>query len=89
MATYLRLPNYRNSLKRLGWSEEELDENPDRLVDAIVAWGSEERITRRVAEHFERGADHVAVQCVDREAGTFPLDDYVRLAPALIEAVAA
>lgn len=87
MTTYLRLENYRNSLKRLGWSDEELDENPDRLVDSIVAWGSADRIAEHVVEHVARGADHVAVQCVDRDEGAFPLDDYVALAPALLEAL--
>jgi probable F420-dependent oxidoreductase len=87
MATYLRLPNYRNSLKRLGWTDEELDEVPDRLVDAVVAWGSPDRIAERVVDHMARGADHVAVQCIDREQGTFPLDDHLRLAPVLREAV--
>ena len=34
----------------------------DRLVDAIVAWGTPEQVTSRVQEHFDAGADHVGVQ---------------------------
>jgi hypothetical protein len=31
----------------------------DRLVDAIVAWGDESDVARRVREHLDGGADHV------------------------------
>ncbi|MFM7871188.1 MAG: LLM class F420-dependent oxidoreductase, partial [Actinomycetota bacterium] len=40
MSTYLGLPNYTNNLRRLGWSEEDIAGPSDRLVDAIVAWGT-------------------------------------------------
>jgi probable F420-dependent oxidoreductase len=89
MRLYLQLPNYRNSLRRLGWSDEELDANPDELVDAIVAWGTVDDIAGTMADHVARGADHVAVQVLPTEPGVFPLDDYVRLAPALREATGA
>jgi probable F420-dependent oxidoreductase len=60
---YLRLPNYANSLKRQGFSDEDLaDGGSDRLVDALVAWGEPEEILERVAEHREAGADHVSLQ---------------------------
>ena len=36
---YLRLPNYVNNLRRLGFSDDDFrDGGSDRLVDAIVAW---------------------------------------------------
>lgn len=45
---YLALPNYTNSLIRLGFAAEELlDGGSDRVVDAIVAWGDVERIRSR------------------------------------------
>ncbi|MFM1790188.1 MAG: hypothetical protein RLZZ526_515, partial [Actinomycetota bacterium] len=41
MKIYLGLPNYFNNLKRLGFDESDwADGGSDRLVDAIVAWGS-------------------------------------------------
>lgn len=62
MAGYLRLDNYVNDLRRLGWSDEEIAGPSDRLVDAIVAWGPLERIVDRVLTHRKNGADHVCVQ---------------------------
>jgi probable F420-dependent oxidoreductase len=46
MKTYVpRLPNYTNNLKALGWKDEDFANGcSDALVDAIVAWGSEEKI---------------------------------------------
>src|SRR3954451_17867145 len=45
MATYLGLPNYTNILRRLGGGDEDLLEGgSDKLVDAIVVWGSVEKV---------------------------------------------
>jgi probable F420-dependent oxidoreductase len=63
MAVYLKLPNYVNNLKHLGYSDEDMaDGGSDRLVDAIVAWGDEQTILGRVRDHLDGGADHVLVQ---------------------------
>jgi probable F420-dependent oxidoreductase len=63
MKSYLQLPNYVNNLRHLGYDEDDLvDGGSDRLVDAIVAWGDEEAIARRVQEHLDGGADHVLLQ---------------------------
>ncbi|MYB04272.1 MAG: TIGR03620 family F420-dependent LLM class oxidoreductase [Acidimicrobiaceae bacterium] len=67
MALYLRAPNYTNNLRRLGFEQSDIDGGPgggpsDRLVDAIVGWGTPEQIAARVQEHFDAGADHVSVQ---------------------------
>ncbi|MDB5724330.1 MAG: class F420-dependent oxidoreductase [Novosphingobium sp.] len=64
LATYQKLPNYRNSWQRLGFSEQEIDAVSDRLVDALFAWGSAEAIKERVDQHFAAGADHVCVQVI-------------------------
>jgi probable F420-dependent oxidoreductase len=62
---YLRLPNYVNNLLALGFDESEVaGDGGDRLVDALYAWGSLDRIATRVAEHLEAGADHVLVQAI-------------------------
>jgi hypothetical protein len=48
-----RLPNYRNNLKALGWQDEDFDNGcSDRLVDAIVAWGTEDKIRDGIQAHF-------------------------------------
>ena len=63
LARYLRLPNYRANLERLGYSAEDLaEQGSDRLVDAIVVHGSPEQVVSRVRAHLEAGADHVCVQ---------------------------
>ncbi len=62
---YLGLRNYTNNWLRLGFTEDDLvDGGSDRLVDALVAWGSPEQVAARLREHLAAGADHVAVQLV-------------------------
>ena len=60
---YLRLPNYVNNLRELGFGDEDLDgAGSDRLVDEIVAWGDVDAVAARVRAHHDAGADHVCVQ---------------------------
>lgn len=74
MKGYLRLDNYANNLRRLGWSDADLAGPSDRLVDAIVAWGDQDGIARRVRAHLDAGADHVCVQPLARQAAPIPFD---------------
>lgn len=84
MKIYLGLPNYFNNLKRLGFvDEDQEDGGSDRIVDAIVAWGTEEQIAERVAEHHAAGADHVCVQVL-QDGHAMPEDAWRRLAPVLL-----
>jgi probable F420-dependent oxidoreductase len=72
MEVYLRAPNYLNNLTRLGFDDGDIaDGGSDRLVDAIVAWGSADQIAARVAEHHDAGADHVCVQVL-QDGTDFP-----------------
>jgi probable F420-dependent oxidoreductase len=66
MTNYVpRLPNYTNNLRALGWQDAEFaDGCSDRLVDAIVAWGNEDKIRERIDAHFKAGATHVCVQAI-------------------------
>jgi len=44
----------------LGWKDAEFENGlHDRLVNAIVAWGSEARIRARIDAPFKAGATHV------------------------------
>jgi probable F420-dependent oxidoreductase len=63
MKTYVpRLPNYTNNLKALGYGDAEFANGcSDRLVDDIVAWGSEEKIRDRIDAHLKAGATHVCL----------------------------
>jgi probable F420-dependent oxidoreductase len=60
---YLNLQNYLNSWKRLGFTDDDVAKpGSDRLVDAVVAYGTPEAIAARLTEHLDAGADHVPVQ---------------------------
>lgn len=83
MAIYLGLPNYANSLLRVGFTEEDISSASDRLVDAIVAWGSADKISERVAEHREAGASHVCIQVLAGNAD-IPKTQWRELASALL-----
>jgi probable F420-dependent oxidoreductase len=85
MAIYLGLPNYVNNLKRLGFTDDDVaNGGSDRLVDAIVAWGDEDAIVRRVRAHHDAGADHVCIQALEVDPRTLPMVQWRRLAPALL-----
>ena len=60
---YLDLSNYVNNWKRLGFTDEDVAKpGSDRLIDAVVAYGTPADIAKRLNEHIEAGADHVAIQ---------------------------
>lgn len=84
MARYLQLPNYTKNLIRLGFTEADIADVSDRLVDAIVLWGDVEQIVPRIREHLDAGADHVCIQALVDDPNTLPMDDWRRLAEALL-----
>jgi probable F420-dependent oxidoreductase len=60
---YLGLSNYVNNWRRLGFTDGDVRKpGSDKLIDAIVAYGTTEQIAARLNEHLEAGADHVAIQ---------------------------
>ncbi|HVN88585.1 MAG TPA: TIGR03620 family F420-dependent LLM class oxidoreductase [Candidatus Binataceae bacterium] len=63
MKTYVpRLPNYTNNLKNLGWQDKDFENGcSDALVDAIVAWGTADKIRDRIDDHLKAGATHVCI----------------------------
>jgi probable F420-dependent oxidoreductase len=62
MASYLQIPHYSKMLGPLGFGDSDLaGRGSDRLVDAIVAWGSAEAIQTRIAAHYAAGATHVCI----------------------------
>lgn len=65
LSFYLRLPNYANNWKRLGFSDADLaGDGSDRLIDATVAWGDERAVRARLDAHWQAGADHVCIQAL-------------------------
>ncbi|WP_433871829.1 LLM class F420-dependent oxidoreductase [Saccharopolyspora sp. CA-218241] len=84
VAVYLGLPNYANNLRRLGFTDADLaDGGSDRLIDAVVAWGDQDAVLRRVREHFDAGAEHVAVQVLTG-SDDLARQQWSELAPALL-----
>ena len=78
LAFYLPLVNYRNSWKRQGFTDEDLDGGgSDRFLDGMVAWGTEVTIRERVQAHFDAGASHVCIQPLHPEGQAYP--DYEAL----------
>lgn len=60
---YLNLANYLNNWKRLGFGDQDVAKpGSDRLVDAVVAYGTVDAIAARLKQHLDAGADHVPVQ---------------------------
>jgi probable F420-dependent oxidoreductase len=63
---YLGLSNYVNNWLRLGFTHDDVRKpGSDRLVDAMVAYGTPDAIAQRLNEHLEAGADHVGIQVLD------------------------
>ncbi len=60
VARYLTLPAYRTNLQECGFAEADLaGGGSDRLLDALVAWGTTETIRARLRGMADAGADHV------------------------------
>ncbi|MEU5884284.1 TIGR03620 family F420-dependent LLM class oxidoreductase [Spirillospora sp. NPDC047279] len=74
---------YADNFRRLGYTEEDLTQASDRLIDATHAWGDEEAIARRIGEHLDAGADHVLVTPV-ADSLTAMVDELEKLTPALL-----
>ena len=83
LAIYSRLPNYRNSWKRMGFTEEQIATNDPVFVDAVFAWGDVATLQARVDAHHTAGATHVCIQPVHptAERGTVDWDVLEALAP--------
>jgi probable F420-dependent oxidoreductase len=81
---YTGLPNYRNSWKRLGFTEDDFGRGgSDRLCDALVVHGDEAAIVERIREHHDAGADHVCLQVLGEELTTIPYEEWRRIGAAL------
>src|ERR1700722_1080789 len=60
---YLGLSNYVNNWLRLGFTEDDVRKpGSDKLIDSVVAYGTPDDIAKRLSEHLQAGADHVAIQ---------------------------
>lgn len=75
VAMYLAMPNYVNHWLRLGFSPAELERGgSDRLIDAMINWGTVEEVKRQLRAHFEAGATHLCIRPVHAD-GDFAARD--------------
>jgi probable F420-dependent oxidoreductase len=84
MARYLvDTPNYLNNFRRLGFDDRDFaDGGSDRFIDAMVAWGSPDRVAKRLQEHLDAGANQVAIQAVSDSPG-LPVAQWRQVAEAV------
>jgi len=77
-----RMPQYQAHFRRMGFTEDDISQLSDRLIDALVTWGDEATIAARVAEQRQAGADQIAVNLITGSS-ELPLTEWRRLATAL------
>jgi probable F420-dependent oxidoreductase len=82
---YLHLANYIANLKRLGWSDADLEpDGSDALIDALVVHGDTRTVAAGLVAHLDAGANHVCAQILVADE-----TDYVPALRALGKALAA
>jgi probable F420-dependent oxidoreductase len=77
-------PPYTANLRRMGFTDEDITQLSDRLLDGVVAWGDVDAITARVSEHEHAGADHVALIVTTDTPDSAPVEEWRQLASALL-----
>ena len=81
---FLTLPNYARNLRRLGFTDRDLEgAGSSALVDAVVAWGSMEQITARIHEHVAAGASEVCIYTIRASPTQDLVDVWEQLTAAL------
>jgi probable F420-dependent oxidoreductase len=82
LTIYLQAPHQQRNFIAMGFQESDFaDGGSDRLVDALVAWGDEATLQKRIQAHFDAGATQVTIQPVEAPGTYWPND-------ALLEAFA-
>ena len=77
------VPTYQANFRRMGFTDEEIAELADPLVDSLVCWGDDDAVAAHLRAHLEAGADHVAISPATARPDVQPLDEWRRLATAL------
>jgi probable F420-dependent oxidoreductase len=76
------LPAYAQNFRRMGFTDEDIDQLSDGLVDGLVAWGDASAVAARVTAHRAAGADHVALMLLN---GAGERTGWASFAHALLE----
>jgi probable F420-dependent oxidoreductase len=70
---YLGSPTYHTHLRALGFTDADLaGDGSDRLIDALVAWGDEQRVRECLEAHLDAGANHVVISALSSAGGHRP-----------------
>jgi probable F420-dependent oxidoreductase len=77
------VPAYQANFRRMGFTDQEITERSDRLVDALVAWGEPAAIAAHLHRHLDAGADHVLISPVSAPADALSVDPWRQLAKHL------
>jgi probable F420-dependent oxidoreductase len=73
MSFYISLDYYQRAYASIGFDASDFaNGGSDRLIDAIVAWGSPEKIRERVQAYVEAGATRVVISPIRAVAGPQP-----------------
>ena len=66
---YFVTPNHYRNWLRVGYDLSDLENGgSDRLIDALVAWGTEAEIRDRIQQHFDAGATQVIINTIQAQA---------------------
>ena len=62
IAIYMPLENYHRAWRERGFADNDFaDGGSDYFIDALIAWGDQDRIVARYAEQSDRGIDHIII----------------------------
>lgn len=70
---YLTFPRYHQLWAGIGFNEDDWSNGgSDRLMDAMVVWGTADDIHKRLNAHLDAGADQIGIQSLRPEGGLGP-----------------
>ncbi len=73
MQIYLSIDHYVGRLRAVGFTDADFAEGgSDRLVDALIAWGNEDKLRERIAAYYQAGATHVCIMPLSSSGGLAP-----------------
>jgi probable F420-dependent oxidoreductase len=62
IAVYMPLKNYHRAWRERGFMDEDFASGgSDDFIDALIAWGDQDKIVSRYTEQRERGVDHIII----------------------------
>ncbi|HEY2651662.1 MAG TPA: LLM class F420-dependent oxidoreductase [Solirubrobacteraceae bacterium] len=81
----LRMVNYRNSMARMGFAAEQVENASDEVLDAVIAYGTADDLVGRLNAHLDAGADHVSAYILTASGDVD--DEYRQALRALADAL--